>query len=120
MDELQRRIELAKSLQAKPVSSPIPRKTRKQSKSKWSRIAARIDRSVMPAKLRYFPQESRYAFPPNMGNARNPLIFGKIPLDYQIMEQIENEQVMLKARVRPNWPKVHGHLKTCPCKLCKP
>ena len=40
--------------------------------------------------------EKRYSFPANLGNARNPLVFGKIPVQYQVRERIEN-MIMLGA-----------------------
>lgn len=114
MDELARRLEQVKALQTRETKQVSPSRTKRQ------RQFDAIDRKHMKRKVLYFPQESRYAFPANIGNARNPLVFGKIPVEYQIVELIENEQVMVRAGLRPSsWPRVHGHLKTCPCVNCK-
>lgn len=86
--ELDSRIQLVKLLQSKPVSVKKPAKNNKQ--SRMSRVFNAIDRKHAKPKIQYFPQERRYCFPANIGNARNPLVFGKIPVNYQIRELLEN------------------------------
>lgn len=63
-----------------------------------------IDRKHAIPKIRYFRQEPRYAFPANMGNARNPLVFGKIPKAYAEREKKENLlSLQLQANKAHNW-----------------
>jgi hypothetical protein len=73
----------------KPLSSGLKRATK--------RFFKRADYKVLTPKIVEHRAEYRYAQPPNIGNARNPLVFGRIPLEYQIREQIENERVMHDA-----------------------
>ena len=77
-----------KAQQTKPKSEAKPKKTNKQ--TRMMRVFAAIDRKHAVPKIRYFPQERRYAFPANIGNAVNPLVFGRIPIEYQIAEKMQN------------------------------
>jgi hypothetical protein len=91
--ELERRIAEAKALQTKPAAKPRLTPLTSQQRA-MHRLFRSIDRKHEKPKIQYFPQETRYAFPANIGNARNPLVFGKIPLEYQIRELIENARAI--------------------------
>lgn len=87
-----------KAQQTKPKSEAKPKKTNKQ--TAILRKFAAIDRKHEVPKIRYFPQERRYAFPANIGNAVNPLVFGKIPLAYQLQELLENARANHAAQLK--------------------
>ena len=93
MTDLETRIAEAKALQVKPATKPAPTPRNARQRAMYATFQ-RIDHKHDKPKIQYFPQEKRYCFPANCGNARNPLVFGKIPLEYQIREIIENERVM--------------------------
>lgn len=86
--ELDARIELVRKMQTRIPVERKPQPTNRQ--SRMTRKFAAIDRKHAVPKIRYFPQERRYAFPANIGNAVNPLVFGKIPIEYQIAEKMQN------------------------------
>ena len=44
--------------------------------------------------------EYQYAYPPNIGNARNPLVFGKIPDVFAEQEKQENLRSLYVAQVK--------------------
>jgi hypothetical protein len=96
--ELQARVNEARALQ----THSKPRITRENRGN--GHLSARVkrqfrqaDKNAAKPKIMNFRQEPRYAFPANLGNARNPLIFGKIPVRYQVIEKWENEQTLHNA-----------------------
>ena len=96
-NELAARVALARSLQASKPKLPAKPKIRKAFQA--------IDRKHnIPKIVRHYTRE--YAFPAHMGNARNPLVFGKVPLEYRICEQMENEQVLQLAKNKAHDRKV--------------
>jgi len=42
--------------------------------------------------------EYKYAYPPNIGDARNPLVFGRIPDEYAEAEKQENKRSLYVAQ----------------------
>ena len=96
--ELDARIELVRKMQTRIPGERKPQPTNKQ--SRMLRRFKQIDRKHAVPKIRYFPQERRYAFPANIGNAVNPLVFGKIPLAYQLQEMLENARANHAAQLK--------------------
>jgi hypothetical protein len=86
-----------KTKQIKPLGVPA-RFTFPRTESKLSargiKTFNRIDHKHAKPKIMNFRQETRYAFPANLGNAVNPLIFGKIPKPYIELERKQNAKVL--------------------------
>ena len=101
MTNLEQRVKLARQLQAATKVKASPEPTGRKQTLLQRKLKA-IDRKHDIPKIRYFRQEYRYAMPPNVGDARNPLIFGKIPIEYQVIEAWENEQVLAKRNKQLN------------------
>lgn len=102
-NELQTRITEARALQTR-VNAPITRHNAGTGhlSARTKREFKRIDRNTAKPKLQYFRAEYKYAMPQNIANARNPMIFGKIPLEYQVIESWENEQALHASMCNPN------------------
>lgn len=108
MTELESRIQLAREMQsASRIKSPAI-----ASQSPRNKRFTAIDRKHSQRKIKYFPEERKYAMPQHIsGNARNRLIFGQIHWIDEITETYENELSLIKSRDYTALHKHYGYRK---------